>query len=228
MSLSLSKDFFISLPEDLQIESITYLSKSPKQQQESDLWLLTTALVSKMWRDDPLLQVERQKAATRLRQRASLSLCLHKMQIVTTFPGELRQLFRAHRQPMNRLAILDLGGRTGNTDYIDFLCPEEVPSGLMLFKDALGRSGIAFKLQEQGETHVQTIFQRYPGIRGLWVSGGRNVRLRNSNEACYKFPYIGPPTEMVRVVQELFEGAIPGVRIAHPEEQFNCSCCLIC
>ena len=74
------------------------------------------------------------------------------------------------------LPILDLKNRIGQTDYIDFLMPEELTHSIMRGVDAYQRPFVAFKVQVQIEDKepseiVGTFFQRYSDNTDAWAFG---------------------------------------------------------
>jgi hypothetical protein len=61
------------------------------------------------------------------------------------------------------LPTIDLQGRMGNTDYIDFLRAEDLPASICKYVDRYGRPGLAFKFVVVGTglEYVWCPFQRY-------------------------------------------------------------------
>lgn len=76
----------------------------------------------------------------------------------------------------NAYPELDLAGRRGSTDYIDFLSPHELTHSVMRGIDRFQRPFISLKLRANlagggfGPPFVVTLFQRYTD-RGLWTYG---------------------------------------------------------
>lgn len=76
----------------------------------------------------------------------------------------------------NRLPVLDIGTRTGDTGYLDFLRVNDLPHPVMRGMDKLGRPFIALKLRsnlpkDRGREFVVTFFQRYTDDAGRWTWG---------------------------------------------------------
>jgi hypothetical protein len=80
-------------------------------------------------------------------------------------------------------SILDLGDRQGDTDYIDFVSPEEMTSSIMYGTDCHQRPFVSLLLERtpQPETQTQTdaqpqfvitAFQRYRDCSITWCVGG--------------------------------------------------------
>jgi hypothetical protein len=81
----------------------------------------------------------------------------------------------------NRLPILDIGARTGDTGYLDFLRPSDLSQSIMRGSDKLGRPFIALKLrsnrpEDYGREFVVTFFQRYTDDAGRWTWGTTHQR----------------------------------------------------
>jgi hypothetical protein len=72
----------------------------------------------------------------------------------------------------DQLPVLDLGGRQGNTEYIDFIKTSDMSAPVMRYTDRFNRRGIALHLRcTYGEWNdlevVLAPFQRYvPGLTG--------------------------------------------------------------
>lgn len=66
---------------------------------------------------------------------------------------------------------LDIKGRTGWTDYIDFIHEKELTSPIMRGVDVFRRKFITVMVKIEGEIYSQTFFQRYTD--GLGWMGGR-------------------------------------------------------
>ena len=84
------------------------------------------------------------------------------------YPNEVARFLNTETMP-----ILDLQGRTGMTDYIDFLKPEELTHNIMKGVDCYRRSFLSFKVLDikNNKKRVFTIFQRYTDDIFLWVNG---------------------------------------------------------
>lgn len=76
----------------------------------------------------------------------------------------------------NALPHLDIGNRTGDTGYIDFLTAQELSKPIMKGTDVLGRPFIAlrlcFKNSDNKNPFVIALFQRYAD-GGSWSFGSR-------------------------------------------------------
>jgi hypothetical protein len=107
------------------------------------------------------------------------------------------------------LPILDLQGRFGKTDYIDFLTASDLSAPAMKGVDHLQRPFIAFKAENKvtGEKFTQVIFQRYTDDPGLWVSAGKVC----ANGACNMglFGQVSPATiykEKLQLLATVLQG----------------------
>ncbi|QLH36216.1 MAG: hypothetical protein HWD61_08815 [Parachlamydiaceae bacterium] len=73
---------------------------------------------------------------------------------------------------LKHLPVLNLGNRRGDSDYIDFLQPEELNFSIMKGLDCKQRPFISLKLVDpKGHLFVVTLFQRY------------------SSDEAWKYPY---------------------------------------
>jgi hypothetical protein len=72
---------------------------------------------------------------------------------------------------------LDLKGRMGGTDYIDFLRWNEVNHPVMWGIDRYNRLFFVIKGYVNGKRVLQTFFQRYTGLQSAWNSGGGDIIL---------------------------------------------------
>ena len=72
------------------------------------------------------------------------------------------------------IPILDLKGRRGPTDYIDFLVFEDLKYPIMRGTDFARRKFIVIKSLVGGKPSLDTIFQRYSNERYCWVNSGIN------------------------------------------------------
>lgn len=88
----------------------------------------------------------------------------------------------------NLIPNLDLGGRMGDTGYIDFLQPDELVHPVMKGVDKFGRPFIALKLEvlaegnedaEEAGEEVLVLFQRYTE-GGKWTFAFSDVRILNN------------------------------------------------
>lgn len=101
--------------------------------------------------------------------------------MTTIYPEDYETVFRDHYQAIKDLPVLDLKGRQGHTDYIDFLTPKDMTKPVMRFVDKFNRPGIAIHLRcKHGawadEEIVLALFQRYTGEPSKWTYGWGNSR----------------------------------------------------
>lgn len=73
--------------------------------------------------------------------------------------------------------ILDIGGRRGSTDYIDFIKLKEVSAPVMKGVDCYSRHFVVLKIKgktDQGDVMdlFQTFFQRYTNNKHTWMGAG--------------------------------------------------------
>ncbi len=122
-AINTNNQFFNQLPDDCTPTICKFLD---------DQSVITTASVCRGWKNNPTLENKRQEYYTRLYLK---------------YPIEMRELFQNCNSPIWQLPVLELGGRRGSTDYIDFLQPEEMNQSVMRFRDRYRRSGIALKIQ---------------------------------------------------------------------------------
>jgi len=88
------------------------------------------------------------------------------------YPERLVQSFKNYGVDIYTLPVLDLKNRGGNTDYIDFLTPEDMTAPIMRFVDKFRRPGLAFLLRgPKNESGVVSVFQRYTENSRTWVYG---------------------------------------------------------
>ncbi len=100
-------------------------------------------------------------------------------------------------QNFERLPILDLKGRMGDTDYLDFLTPKELPEALMKGIDKYQRPFLAIKLKDKRNDHVfvTTLFQRATnGEKWTWISEGGLI---NPLSHLVKGDFIGADEEKI-------------------------------
>ena len=64
------------------------------------------------------------------------------------YPEKLVQAFRLCNRKIHQLPVLNLNGHTGMLGCIDFVEPKHMSHPVMRFKDAAGRPGIIFNLQD--------------------------------------------------------------------------------
>jgi hypothetical protein len=96
-------------------------------------------------------------------------------QLATDFPSFCAAL--GGQEAVAALPVLDLGGRGGTTDYIDFLKPEELAAPVMIGTDAWRRKFVAFRLKVEGKRDmVMTLFERYSDDHSTWSCGTRGDR----------------------------------------------------
>ncbi len=102
-------------------------------------------------------------------------------------------------QNFEQLPILDLKGRMGGTQYIDFLTPDELPAPLMKGLDKYERPFLAIKVKDKKNDYVfvATLFQRYTNDeRWTWIAeGGLNNPLSHLFDPMVA--YIGPNEEKI-------------------------------
>ena len=71
------------------------------------------------------------------------------------------------------LPILNIGNRQGDTDYIDFIRPNQVEYPAMKGYDLFNRPFIVIKFYlDYKHICVQTFFQRYSNNKMFWLSAG--------------------------------------------------------
>lgn len=77
---------------------------------------------------------------------------------------------------LSRIPRLDLCGRMGYTEYLDFIRPTDLAYPIMHGIDGYGRFFIAMTTQDssdsQGKGTVLVVFQRYTGNERVWVNCG--------------------------------------------------------
>lgn len=77
---------------------------------------------------------------------------------------------------LNNLPILDIGDRRGMTDYIDFICAEDMSDPIMIGKDCFARPFLAIKFKIDDMCIVGTFFQRYSDDYLSWAFGTTHMR----------------------------------------------------
>lgn len=92
-----------------------------------------------------------------------------------TFPADYQKVFADHYMRIDQLPVLDLKGRQGSTDYIDFIRPGDMTAPVMRYKDRFNRLGLALHLRcTYGEWKDKEVvfapFQRYTG-NSKWTFG---------------------------------------------------------
>lgn len=95
----------------------------------------------------------------------------------------------------DELPILDLGNRSGHTDYIDFITTQEMSSSIMRGIDVYKRPFIAFKVKVIDANNVEqemvsTFFQRYTDDIYNWAYGtcyNTNTLYHNSRIHDYEY-----------------------------------------
>jgi hypothetical protein len=108
---------------------------------------------------------------------------------IANYPRRFLDVFDENDIAFDKIPVLDLKGRMGGTDYIDFIDPEEFPdnTSMMLFKDQYGRVGIALKIKirptifkkkdrESAKPFCEkfrtlALFQRYTDNMEFWSFG---------------------------------------------------------
>lgn len=70
------------------------------------------------------------------------------------YRSEIIKALRSRKLSLWRLPVLDLGGRMGSTDYIDFLQDKDMTSPLMRFMDARKRVGLAVRCRGNADGNV--------------------------------------------------------------------------
>jgi hypothetical protein len=112
-----------------------------------------------------------------------------------------------------QLPVLDLGGRTTFTGYIDFLTPADLTAPVMIGVDASDRAFVAIAIKvedgEESDEFVLTLFQRYVGNEEEWACGATKLHIR----ACWQLApgsgrVSGPPESIERVAQLLTQGRV--------------------
>jgi hypothetical protein len=91
------------------------------------------------------------------------------------YPVDYKQVFADNYQPIDQLPVLNLEGRQGHTDYIDFIRTSEMTAPVMRYKDRFNRIGLALHLRcTYGEWKDKEVvlapFQRYTG-GNTWAFG---------------------------------------------------------
>lgn len=79
------------------------------------------------------------------------------------YRSELVQALRSRHLSLWRLPVLDLQGRMGDIDYIDFLKQKDVNSPLMRFEDKYRRVGLAVKLRGKADGNISWNFYKGEG-----------------------------------------------------------------
>jgi|GEM_PF-3207513 len=175
---------------DLTPEDITMLIFSKYTREESDFnsppsleedkTLIAATRVCKSWLNNPVLKKCRTEAATRLRQRINRQNVHTEMYVKHHYLPDLVRIFENHSMPILKLPLLNLGSRTGNTDYIDFLRPEEMNQPVMRFQDCYGRSGIALKIHIHRSLALPNEFKKLSDIVSII---GEEIQKKNPSQA---------------------------------------------
>lgn len=117
--------------------------------------------------------------------------------------------------------IIDLGHRTGRTDYIDFIQPDEYKYPVMKGIDKFGRQFICLKVtafynNEPEKFYYETFFQRYSDDPITWMGAGLLQ---------YKFlhTYGGMRDYDFNVVMDLINGetVYPSDKLRYHNDHFN-------
>lgn len=91
------------------------------------------------------------------------------------YPLEIREVFSQCAIDIDTLPRLDLQGRIGETEYIDFLNPDDLTESAMQFRDRLGRIGVALKFKDNlNRVGVLAVFQRDADDSTIWECGSRS------------------------------------------------------
>lgn len=104
------------------------------------------------------------------------------------YPDELIAVFSQNQMSISDLPVLDLNGRCGHTDYIDFILPDEMTCGIMRYKDKFDRPGLVFRLMGISNSEIYdyyglpikqikttiALFQRYTDSTTCWAIGYGN------------------------------------------------------
>jgi len=79
----------------------------------------------------------------------------------------------------DELPKFEIGSRTGQTGYINFLDHHELSAPISKFMDVLGRPGIVFRLIETWHGKVRprawVVFQRFSDAANIWVNDNYSV-----------------------------------------------------
>lgn len=112
-------------------------------------------------------------------------------------------------QHFGQIPILDLHGQMGETNYIDFLQPQDLSAPIMKGQDKYGRPFIALKLinQETGNLFVATLFQRYQDS-DRWIFISREDQFNTLMQAV-----VGPREE--EIFQQVLYGIHPNFHLAY-------------
>lgn len=98
-------------------------------------------------------------------------------------------IYNAFQYIYDKLPILDLQGRNGHTDYIDFIKPDDMEFSIMKGIDLFKRPFISLKVNINNKETVGTFFQRYSDCNKNWAFGSKSYdfaiyhdsRLRNED-----------------------------------------------
>ena len=118
---------------------------------------------------------------------------------------EYAKAFKTAGLSIDTLPQLDLQGRQGHTDYIDFLTTDDMTRPVMKFIDRFNRPGVAIhivgkpgemvkslwsdKLTDSGTLNgILALFQRYTGVSRKWSFGwgGSDVSIENTYNAWHQ------------------------------------------
>lgn len=84
-------------------------------------------------------------------------------------PAIIMNLFGG-KEAFEKLPILDIGNREGNTGYIDFITANEMKAPIMRGKDKYQREFFVIKARDEtGESYCQAFFQERKGLN--WTDG---------------------------------------------------------
>jgi len=140
-------------------------------------------------------------------------------------------LVEAGRMP-EALTTIDLQGRMGPTDYIDFLRADDLPAPICKYTDRFRRPGLAFKfvVVETGREYVWCPFQRYTNNQDCWSYGwgvgscvletvlnmchDEEANHVNRMEGCDDCPFSSMRMR-VGTLGRILDGTHPTVRLGH-------------
>lgn len=98
----------------------------------------------------------------------------------------------------NKIPILDIGERRGHTDYIDFICGDELTYPVMRGIDTHNRSFVVINVIINNQRLCQTFFQRYTDDKYSWMgSGGLVCTIGGMKQDVFEF------------ITEIIEGKSP-------------------
>ena len=112
------------------------------------------------------------------------------------------------------LPILDLCGRMGSTDYIDFLAPGDLRAPIMKGIDKYKRPFISMKMKDKEQKYdfVITIFQRYSKYDERWCNVGCHGANPLSRHDVLTRVVVGPEEE--QILGQIIRGTHPRFSLA--------------